>query len=140
MEIKLKETVKLTDPEKVTDLLYKVLKNESPFDQDKEHFWTIGLNARNVVKYVELVSLGTLTANLVHPREVFRQAISKGIAVLLVIHNHPSNSLEPSDEDRKLTKMLVEAGKIMGIEVMDHVIIGKDKSDGYLSFKEKSFM
>lgn len=95
MEIKLKETVKLTDPEKVTDLLYQVLKNESPFDQDKEHFWTIGLNARNVVKYVELVSLGTLTANLVHPREVFRQAISKGIAVLLVIHNHPSNSLEP---------------------------------------------
>ena len=64
----------------VADLLQSILKTESPIDRDKEHFWTIGLNTRNVVKYVDLTSLGTLNATLVHPREVFRLAIMEGVA------------------------------------------------------------
>lgn len=116
----------------VADLLQSILNTESPVDRDKEHFWTIGLNTRNVVKYIDLTSLGTLNASLVHPREVFRLAIMKGVAHIVIGHNHPSGNTEPSEEDIKLTRRLVEAGKILGIEVLDHVIIA---DNAYLGFK-----
>ncbi len=116
----------------VADLLQSILKTESPLDQDKEHFWTIGLNTRNLVKYVDLTSLGTLNASLVHPREVFRLAIMKGVASIVIGHNHPSGDTDPSEEDIKLTRRLVEAGRLLGIEVLDHVIIA---DNNHLSFK-----
>jgi DNA repair protein RadC len=116
----------------VADLLHSILRTESSIDRDKEHFWTIGLNTRNVVKYVDLTCLGTLNASLVHPREVFRLAIMKGVASIVIGHNHPSGDSEPSEEDIRLTRRLIEAGRILGIEVLDHIIIA---DNNHLSFK-----
>ncbi|MEW6687317.1 MAG: JAB domain-containing protein [Candidatus Edwardsbacteria bacterium] len=140
MEIKLKEKIVLTTPQEVANTFYQVLKNDNPIDQDKEHFWAVGLNTRNKIKYTELVSLGTLNSSLVHPREIFRLAIFKGVAQLIVIHNHPSGSLEPSEDDLEITKKLVQAGKLLGIELIDHLIIGKNLKHGFLSFKEENIL
>jgi len=137
MEIKIADKINVTNPKKVVDILQKILKAEGRIDQDKEHFWVVGLNPRNVIKYLELVSLGTLDTNLVHPREVFRLAIVKAVAQIVIAHNHPSNDPEPSEADLEITKKLEEAGKILGIEVIDHIIIaGKE----FTSFKDKRLM
>ena len=92
-------------------------------DQLKEHFWAVGVNARNTIQYIELVSLGTLNASLVHPRESFRLAIQKSVACIFFVHNHPSGDAEPSAEDRAVTRRLKEAGEILGIQVVDHLVI-----------------
>lgn len=77
MEIQVREKIQITNPEKVFRIMQNILKSENEIDRDKEHFWVIGLNAKNVIKYIELVSLGILDASLVHPREIFRLAITK---------------------------------------------------------------
>ncbi len=99
----------------------------------KEEFRGLYLNARNKVIHDEIISIGTLTANLVHPREVFRPAFEYGCAAILVVHNHPSGDPAPSEEDVALTRQLVQVSRIMGIELLDHVIIGKGS---FVSLKE----
>ena len=99
----------------------------------KEHFVVLYLNARNQLIHKETVSVGTLTANLVHPREVFEPALKHSAAQVVVAHNHPSGDPEPSEDDRVITQKLNEAGKMMGIDVMDHIIIAKNS---HFSFKE----
>ena len=120
------------------EICHAILKSENLIDQDKEHFWSIGLNARNKVQYVELVTLGLLNQTIIQPRELFRLAIIEdGVISLIIIHNHPSNSLEPSAEDKTKTRQLAEAGKILGIKLLDHLIIGKE---GYYSFADKGLL
>jgi len=99
----------------------------------KEHFVVLYLNARNQLVHKETVSVGTLTANLVHPREVFEPALKHSAAQIVAAHNHPSGDPEPSEDDRVITQKLNEAGKMMGIDVMDHIIIAKNS---HFSFKE----
>ncbi len=120
----------LNNPEKV----YKLIKSKLK-DYNKEHFYLIALNSRNWS--VADVSIGTLNANLVHPREVFAEAIKNKAASVIVAHNHPSGDPEPSEDDLEITKRLIEAGKILGIEVVDHIIVVKD---GFFSFKEKKLI
>lgn len=104
---------------------------------EKEYFKAILLNIKNHVISVEDISVGSLNASIVHPREVFKTAIKRSSASIILAHNHPSGDPTPSREDIQITKRLVEAGKIIGIEVLDHVIIG----DGvFLSFKEKGII
>lgn len=103
----------------------------------KEHFVIFYLDTRNQEIKREIVSLGSLNANLVHPREVFEPAVKSLTAQIILAHNHPSGDPEPSEDDLKINKRLVEAGKILGIEVVDHIIVTKDE---YLSFKEKELM
>ena len=103
----------------------------------KENFVVLYLNSRNQLINKETISVGTLNANLVHPREVFEPAISGFASTVALVHNHPSGSPEPSEDDLKLTKQLVRAGNILGIEVIDHIIIA---NDGYRSFKEKGIL
>lgn len=103
-------------------------------DHKKEHFVVFYLDTRNQEIKREVISIGTLNANLVHPREVFEPAIRHMAAQIIVTHNHPSGNPEPSDDDLVITKRLTEAGKILGIEVLDHVIITKT---AYLSVKNK---
>ena len=117
---------KVTSADVVESILRPILQAEHEVDREKEHFWVIGLNTKNRVKYIDLVSLGTLNATLTSSREVFRLAIMNAVDRLIVAHNHPSNETEPSQEDLRITKTLVEAGKIIGINVLDHVIIGND--------------
>ncbi|MFH1461091.1 MAG: DNA repair protein RadC, partial [Patescibacteria group bacterium] len=89
----------------------------------KEHFVVLYLNARNQLVYKETISIGTLNANLVHPREVFKPAIEHLAASVILAHNHPSGDCEASEDDLELTKRLKEAGGLLGIEVADHLII-----------------
>lgn len=102
-------------------------------DLRQEWFRILLLNNRKQVLGYETISVGTLNASLVHPRDVFEKAIRKNASTMILIHNHPSGNPSPSDEDRHLTKRLTEAGILMGIEVIDHVIVGNGK---YFSFKE----
>jgi len=131
-----KQTV--SNPQTVQGVLSKVLNSENEVDRMKEHFWVIGLSTRNAIQYIDLVSLGTLNASLVHPREVFRFSILKAVSSIILSHNHPSGDSEPSEEDLRITKRLVEAGKIIGIEVLDHIVIGS--RDSFCSFKERGII
>lgn len=104
----------------------------------KEHFVALYLNARNQLVHKETISMGTLNANLVHPREVFEPAIKYSAANIMVAHNHPSGDPKPSEDDLEITKRITEAGKMMGVELLDHVIIAtnsvfsfKDEKSGY---------
>jgi DNA repair protein RadC len=120
----------LTDPEKVYRLIKSKLK-----DYHKEHFYIIVLNSRNWS--VAEVSVGSLNASIVHPREVFAEAIKNKAASVIFVHNHPSGDPEPSEGDLVVTKRLVEAGKILEIEVVDHIII---TNTNFLSFKERKLL
>lgn len=92
----------------------------------KEHFVLVSLDTRNNILGIDTISIGTLNASLVHPREMFEAAIRHHAASVIVAHNHPSGDPLPSDEDLKVTTRLQEAGKILGIQILDHVIIGKE--------------
>jgi len=104
---------------------FKYLKDMSSFP--KEHLRGLYLNSRYKLVHEETISIGTLTESLVHPREVFRPAIEHGAVAVILAHNHPSGKLEPSDADIELTEKLVEAGKLVGIELIDHMVIADGK-------------
>lgn len=106
-------------------------------DLKKEHFVVLYLNAKNQLVHKEIISMGTLNANLVHPREVFEPALKHSTAQIVAAHNHPSGDPKPSEDDIEITKRLTEAGKMMGVEVMDHVIVSKNS---YFSFKEEGYL
>ena len=106
-------------------------------DHKKEHFVIFYLDSRNQEIKREIISVGSLNANLVHPREVFEPAVRHLAAQIVLAHNHPSGDPEPSEDDLEITKRLKESGKILGIEVIDHIIITKT---GFLSFKEKNLL
>lgn len=103
----------------------------------KEHFVVFFLDARNQEIKREIISIGSLNANLVHPREVFEPAVRYLAAQIIVAHNHPSGDPEPSEDDITITKRLVEAGKIMGIEITDHIIVSKNN---FFSFKDRKLI
>src|SRR5512133_1110119 len=91
------------------------------------------LDIRSRIKMVEVVFVATLTSSLVHPREAFRRAIVEGAASIIIAHNHPSGEADPSDEDTQVTKNIFEAGQILGIKMLDHIIFTET---GFYSFKE----
>jgi DNA repair protein RadC len=103
----------------------------------QEHFVVFYLDSRNGEIASQVVSVGTLNASLVHPREVFEPAINCSAAQIIIAHNHPSGDSEPSEDDIAITKRLNEAGKILGIEIIDHVIVSRNE---WASFKEKGLI
>lgn len=105
--------------------------------EQKEHFAVLLLNAKNHVISMPEVSVGSLSASVVHPREVFRAAIDHAAAAMILLHNHPSGDPTPSREDIAVTERLVKAGKIMDIPVLDHVVLGRDR---FISLKEKGLL
>lgn len=100
----------------------------------KEHFLILLLNTRNQVMGKAEISVGSLNTSIVHPREVFKEAISASAAAIILVHNHPSGDPQPSEDDIKLTRRLVEAGEIMGIDVLDHIVVCNRE---HLSMKSK---
>jgi len=120
----------LKSPEDVAAVMRSKLKGKK-----KEHFWVLCLDTRNKLINWKQVSIGSLDTSIVHPREVFKEAVSSSAASVIFVHNHPSGDPEPSKEDIELTKRLVKAGEIIGIDVLDHIIVC-DKS--YLSLKAKN--
>ena len=127
----------ITNPEAIHAILQEILKSEDEADQYREHFWVFQLDTRQRIKQLELVSLGILNASLVHPREVFTKAIANRCSSILLAHNHPSGDAGFSPADVETTKRLIEAGKILGIEVVDHVIT---TVNGYASYREQNLM
>lgn len=103
----------------------------------KEHFRALYLDARRRLLLSETVSIGTLTSSLMHPREVFHPAVSCCAAAVVVAHNHPSGDPEPSPEDLALTRRLRQAGEILGIEVLDHIVVGRAR---YVSLKQRGVL
>lgn len=123
-------------PEDIADFLADIA------DLAQEAFFTLTMNTRNQVIDRHMVTLGTLNSSLVHPREVFRPAFTDGAAAIVIAHNHPSGDPGPSREDIVITKRLVEAGKTLEIEVLDHVIIGRPAEGraGYFSMRESGLV
>ncbi|MEN6348576.1 MAG: DNA repair protein RadC [Syntrophomonas sp.] len=133
-DIQVKRTIR--SPEDVT-LAVKELIMEEMRNYDREHFRVMYLDRKGGLLTSEDVSIGGLHSSIVHPREVFKTAVKKSAASIILVHNHPSGDPNPSAEDIEVTRRLIEAGKIMGIEVLDHVIIGESK---YYSLKEKGLI
>ena len=100
----------------------------------QEHFMILLLDSKNRIVKDEVISIGTLNASIIHPREVFKSAIRESANSIILVHNHPSGDPEPSAEDEQITKKLFEAGELLNIKILDHVIVGKDK---FWSFKER---
>ncbi len=103
----------------------------------QEHFVCLYLNTKNQVLHKQTIFIGSLNSSIVHPREVFREALKRSAASIICLHNHPSGDPAPSREDIEVTKRLVECGKMIGIDVLDHLIIGENK---FVSLKEKGYL
>lgn len=104
---------------------------------DREHFVILLLNTKHRVMAKKVVSIGHLNASLVHPRELFKDVIRRSSAAIILVHNHPSGDPTPSDEDLAVTQRLVEAGKLLGITVLDHIVVGEKK---YVSLREQGLL
>ncbi len=126
-----KKAVLLLSPQDVWNELKDIRDNK------KEHFVIFFLDTRNQEIKREIISVGTLNSSLVHPREVFEPAVKHLASHVIIAHNHPSGSSDPSEEDLDITKRLVESGKLLGIEVLDHIVV---TPVGYFSFKEKELL
>lgn len=137
IELKEKQKILVNGSRLVYTLVWDCLKCMQPFDQEKEIFFVIGVTRAFRVKYLDMVSMGTMHATIVEPREVFRNAILHGASSIIVVHNHPSNNVKPSHQDKDTTKILVSAGNIINIKVIDHLIVGKD---GYYSFADEGIL
>ncbi len=122
----------ISSPEDVASMLVPRLR-----ERKNESFWVLLLDSKNGLMHEEEVTVGTLNASLVHPREVFKVAIDRRAAAVIVAHNHPSGNPEPSNEDINVTRQLAEAGKIIGIPLHDHLIVA---GDSYTSFAERGLI
>ena len=126
-----KNIVSIKKPIEILPLVFDIK------DKKKEYFVVFYLNARNEVLKKDVVSVGTLNASLVHPREVFYPAIKHSAARVILVHNHPSGNPTPSEDDIKLTKRLIYAGEILGIEILDHIVVSKND---FFSMKAKELI
>lgn len=124
-----KQKLIVTCPEDAAEYAFHRFKYE-----EREHFAVILMNIKNHILSMPVISIGSLTASVVHPREVFKAAIQQTAASMILVHNHPSGDPTPSKEDIATTRRIVEAGKLMDIPVLDHIILGNNK---YISLKEK---
>ncbi|NVO09328.1 MAG: DNA repair protein [Bacteroidales bacterium] len=132
-------TIKLTRKQRIivrsSDDVFKVMKEillrEDKIDREKEHFWVVGLAQNHRIRYVELISMGGVRYTTVEPMNVFRWSVMKGCVKVIMVHNHPSGDLKPSVEDKGLTDRLIQVGRILDINVLDHLIIS---TKSYMSF------
>jgi DNA repair protein RadC len=133
MNVKLtaSEKIRILNSTDIYDVMQKVLMRENKIDRNKEHFWIIGLANNNKILYIELISLGTIKSTLVEPMEVFSIALQKRSVKVILVHNHPSGELLPSEQDKDLTDRLQQIGFFLEVPVADHLIIS-EKS--YYSF------
>ena len=120
--------VYLSGPEDVADLLLREMSS-----LDREHFRAILLNTKNRILGIRTIAIGSLNASVVHAREVFKAAVAESAQAVVLVHNHPSGVPDPSEEDIVVTERLSEAGRILGIEVLDHIILGRQ---GFVSLRE----
>lgn len=139
MNIRLKATdkIKIQSSVDIFEIMQRILLKESEGDRKREHFWVVSLDWGNTILNIELVSLGTYNQTLVKPMEVLSIPLQKKAVKLVLVHNHPSGNLEPSEEDKVITDRLIQACKIMQIDVEDHLIITERS---YYSFQFSGLM
>lgn len=139
MRVKLTESqkIKILNSEDVYSIMQKVLLRENKIDRNKEHFWVIGLATSHQILYIELISLGTVNKTLVDPMEVFSIALQKRSVRIILVHNHPSGELTPSEADKELTDHLYQVGKFLNVPVLDHLIITEKE---YYSFLDSELL
>lgn len=139
MNIRLKATdkIKIQSSVDIFEIMQRILLKESEGDRKREHFWVVSLDWGNTILNIELVSLGTYNQTLVKPMEVLSIPLQKKAVKLILVHNHPSGNLEPSEEDKVITDRLIQACKIMQIDVEDHLIITERS---YYSFQFSGLM
>ena len=131
------QKIKIGSPEDIYSIMQKILMRENRMGRSKEHFWVIGLATSHEISYIELVSLGSISAAIVTPLEVFNLAVRKKSPKIVLVHNHPSGNLKPSRSDQEVTQQILEGGKTLTIEVLDHLIISEK---GYYSFAEHQLL
>lgn len=139
MTIKLtkKERIKILNGVDLFGIMQKILLREEKIDQNREHFWVVGLENNNRILFIELISLGSVNQALVEPMEVFSLALQKRAVKIILVHNHPSGELLPSEPDKDITNRLIQVGKIVNTKVLDHLII---TTESYLSFVDTGLM
>jgi DNA repair protein RadC len=128
-------TIEIRDSWDVATVFQGLLRLEDTIDRDKEHFYVMHMNSRQQVNLVELVAIGTLDNTPFHPRETFRRAVIEGACSIIVAHNHPTGDVTPSEADIKVTRKLHNAGEILNIPLLDHLIISGHSGD-FFSFKD----
>ncbi|CAA0155047.1 JAB domain-containing protein [Tenacibaculum maritimum] len=135
MDIKLteKEKIKVLNSDDIYGIMQRILLRENKIDQNREHFWVIGLENNNRILFIELISLGSVNKTIAEPMEVFSFALQKRAVKIILCHNHPSGELKPSDSDKDISDRLIQVGIIVDTEVIDHLIIS---TKSYLSFKD----
>lgn len=126
------DNVRISSPNDIADLLMEEMRYLK-----KEYFKIAILDTKNQIITIENISIGNLNSSIVHPREVFNMAIKRSANSIILVHNHPSGDPTPSSEDINITNRLIEAGNILGIRVLDHIIIGDNR---YISFKERNII
>jgi DNA repair protein RadC len=132
------ERIVFDEPRAITKTWQKYVMNETWFTELQEMFVVFHVNTKNKIIGHHLVSLGTLDATLAHPRDVFRAAIMNSAASIITVHNHPSGEVEPSEADIKISRKLMEAGKILKIDFLDSIIVDND-AENYYSLRERGY-
>lgn len=131
------QKVKILNSDDVFKVMQQILLRENKIRRNQEHFWVVGLGNKNKVLFIELVSLGAVNSVQISPPEVFRMAIYKLAVKMILVHNHPSGETDPSQEDLDLTDRMMKSGKMINIEVIEHLIITEDN---YLSFVDEGIL
>jgi DNA repair protein RadC len=139
MQVKLStiEKIRLLNSEDIYHIMQRILLRENKIERNKEHFWIIGLAQNNRILYVELISIGTINQLPVEPMEVFSVALQKRTVKIILVHNHPSGNVRPSEEDKDITDRLIQVGKIINIKIIDHLIITEKT---YYSFSDNELL
>lgn len=139
MDIKLTEAqkIKILNSDDLYGIMQRILLREDKIDQNREHFWVIGLENNNRILFIELISLGTVNRALAEPMEVFSLALQKRAVKIILCHNHPTGELTPTEVDKDITDRLIQVGIIVNTHVLDHLIIS---TKSYLSFKDIGLM
>jgi len=127
------ELEKITSSEQAGKKLVNLYNQLDLVDADREHFWVLGFNNKLRLRYIEEVAVGTGEKAVISTRQVFRTAVMKGVSTIIVAHNHPGGDLTPSPEDIKLTRLLIDGGKLLDLQVLDHIIV---TAEGYYSLCE----
>ncbi len=130
------EHIKISAAADVYSHISKLFAKSDEIARDQEHFWVLSLNSNNVIKFVDLIGIGTINRIYVAPMEIFRRSIINGAAAIIIVHNHPSGRTIPSKEDEALTNRVIEVSKLLEMKFLDHVIIG----DGYYSFADEGMI
>ena len=131
------QKIKILNSTDIYNIMQQILLRENKIRRNQEHFWVVGLNNKNKILFVELIGLGTVNRVGANPPDVFRMAIYKLAVQMILVHNHPSGSTEPSKEDLDFTDRMLKVGKLINIEVLDHLVISEEE---YTSFADKGII